>query len=95
MTVGENKTRIIRLEDDVQDIDTRLNDLEVKHIDLMARLDIILNGLKLITALVSGKTLKRTYKTKKAAENASKTSKRRSKRKRSTGSKRAKKSRWY
>ena len=53
MTVGENKTRIIRLEDDVQDIDTRLNDLEVKHIDLMARLDIILNGLKLITALVA------------------------------------------
>ena len=53
MTVNENKTRIIRLEDDVQDIDTRLSDLEVKHIDLMARLDIILNGLKLITALVA------------------------------------------
>ena len=53
MTVGENKTRIIRLEDDVQDIDNRLSDLEVKHIDLMARLDIILNGLKLITAIVA------------------------------------------
>ena len=53
MTVGENKTRIIRLEDDVQDIDSRLSDLEVKHIDLMARLDIILNGVKLITSLVA------------------------------------------
>ena len=53
MTVGENKTRIIRLEDDVQDIDTRLSDLEIKHIDLMARLDIILNGVKLIAALVA------------------------------------------
>ena len=53
MTVGENKTRIIRLEDDVQDIDNRLSDLEVKHIDLMARLDIILNGLKFITAIVA------------------------------------------
>ena len=53
MTVRENKTRIIRLEDDVQDIDSRLSDLEVKHIDLMARLDIILNGVKLITALVA------------------------------------------
>ena len=53
MTVGENKTRIIRLEDDVQDIDNRLSDLEVKHIDLMARLDIILNGVKLIAALVA------------------------------------------
>ena len=46
-----------------------------------------------IVSYVSGKTLKRTYKTKKAAENASKTSKRRSKRKRSTGSRRATKSR--
>ena len=53
MTVRENKTRIIRLEDDVQDIDNRLSDLEVKHIDLMARLDIILNGVKLIAALVA------------------------------------------
>ena len=53
MTVGENKTRIIRLEDDVQDIDNRLSDLEIKHIDLMARLDIILNGVKLIAALVA------------------------------------------
>ena len=53
MTVGENKTRIIRLEDDVQDIGSRLSDLENKHISLMARLDIILNGVKLITALVA------------------------------------------
>ena len=43
-----------------------------------------------IVSYVSGKTLKRTYKTKAAAERASATSKRRSKRKRSTTSKRSK-----
>tara|TARA_R110000787_G_scaffold127192_1_gene238609 strand:+ start:208 stop:411 length:204 start_codon:yes stop_codon:yes gene_type:complete len=52
MTVNENKTRIIRLEDDVSDINTRLTDLEMKHIDLMARLDVIVNGLKIIITLV-------------------------------------------
>lgn len=46
-----------------------------------------------VVSYVSGKPLKRVYKTKKAAENAAKTSKRRSMRKRSTGSKRAKRSR--
>ena len=52
MTVNENKTRIIRLEDDVSDINIRLTDLEMKHIDLMARLDVIVNGLKIIITLV-------------------------------------------
>ena len=50
------------------------------------------NGWKVVS-YVSGKTLKRTYKSKKAAENAAATSKRRSRRKRSTGSLRAKKKR--
>ena len=43
-----------------------------------------------VVSYVTGKTLKRTYKSKKAAENAAATSKRRSQRKRSKDSKRAK-----
>jgi len=42
-----------------------------------------------VVSYVTGKTLKRTYKSRKAAENAAGTSKRRSKRKRSTRSRRA------
>ena len=48
-----------------------------------------------VVSYVTGKTLKRTYKSKKAAQNAASTSKRRSQRKRSSGSKRAKKSRGF
>jgi len=48
-----------------------------------------------VVSYVSGKTLKKTYRTKKQAEAASRTSKRRSQRKRSTSSKRAKKSRGF
>jgi len=43
-----------------------------------------------VVSYVTGKTLKRLYKSKSAAERASATSKRRSMRKRSTNSKRAK-----
>ena len=43
-----------------------------------------------VVSYVTGKTLKRTYKSRQAAVNASKTSKRRSQRKRSTGARRAK-----
>lgn len=46
-----------------------------------------------VRSYVSGKLLKRVYKTKAAAQRAAATSKRRSKRKRSTGSRRAKKKR--
>lgn len=41
-----------------------------------------------VVSYVSGKTLKKTYKTRSAAEKASATSRRRSQRKRSTGAKR-------
>jgi len=44
-----------------------------------------------VRSYVSGKLLKRVYKTRAAATRAAATSKRRSKRKRSTGSRRAKK----
>ena len=52
MTVKQNHERIVRLEDDVTEIQERLTDLEMKHIDLMARLDTIVNGVKLILAIV-------------------------------------------
>tara|TARA_R110002110_G_scaffold388135_1_gene600241 strand:- start:28 stop:207 length:180 start_codon:yes stop_codon:yes gene_type:complete len=48
-----------------------------------------------VRSYVSGKLLKRVYKTRAAASKAAATSKRRSKRKRSTGSRRAKKRRLY
>ena len=46
-----------------------------------------------VVSYVTGKPLKRVYRSKKSAENAAATSKRRSMRKRSTGSRRARKSR--
>jgi len=52
MTVKQNQERIVRLEDDVIELQDRLTDLEMKHIDLMARLDVIVNGVKVIIAIV-------------------------------------------
>ena len=52
MTVKQNHESIVRLEDDVTEIQERLTDLEMKHIDLMARLDVIVNGVKIIIAIV-------------------------------------------
>tara|TARA_B100001142_G_scaffold177059_1_gene176840 strand:- start:1202 stop:1405 length:204 start_codon:yes stop_codon:yes gene_type:complete len=52
MTVKQNHERIVRLEDDFQEIQDRLTNLEMKHIDLMARLDVIVNGVKVIIAIV-------------------------------------------
>jgi hypothetical protein len=52
MTVKANHERIVRLEDDVSEIEERLTNLEMKHIDLMARLDVIVKGVKVIIAIV-------------------------------------------
>ena len=52
MTVKQNHERIVRLEDDVTEIQERLTDLEMKHIALMSKLDTIVNGVKLILAIV-------------------------------------------
>jgi len=52
MTVKQNHERIVRLEDDVSEIQDRLTNLEMKHIDLMARLDVSVNGVKVIIASV-------------------------------------------
>ena len=52
MTVKQNQERIVRLEDDVIELQDRLTDLEMKHIALMSKLDTIVNGVKLILAIV-------------------------------------------
>ena len=52
MTVKANHERIVRLEDDVSEIQERLTNLEMKHVDLMARLDVIVKGVKVIIAIV-------------------------------------------
>ena len=52
MTVKQNHERIVRLEDDVQEINERLTSLEMKHIALMSKLDTIVNGVKVIIAIV-------------------------------------------
>ena len=52
MTVKANHERIVRLEDDVQEINERLTNLEMKHIALMSKLDTIVNGVKVIIAIV-------------------------------------------
>ena len=52
MTVKSNHERIVRLEDDVSEIQERLTNLEMKHIALMSKLDTIVNGVKLILAIV-------------------------------------------
>lgn len=52
MTVKQNHERIVRLEDDVQEIQDRLSNLEMKHIELMTRLNTIASGVKVILAIV-------------------------------------------
>ena len=53
------------------------------------------NGTYRVRSYVTGKRLKTVYKSRASAAKAAATSKRRSRRKRSTGSKRAKKSRGF
>jgi len=53
MTVKENLNRIIRLEDDVEEIKERVYDLESNHLELMTRLDTIARVGKLIAMMVA------------------------------------------
>lgn len=53
MTVKENLTRIIRLEDDVEEIKDRLYNLETNHLELITRLDTIGRVAKIIAAMVA------------------------------------------
>ena len=53
MTVKENLTRIIRLEDDVEEIKDRIYNLETKHLELITRLDMNGRVAKIIAAMVA------------------------------------------
>jgi len=53
MTVKENLTRIIRLEDDVEEIKDRVYNLETNHLELITRLDMIGRVAKIIAAMVA------------------------------------------
>jgi hypothetical protein len=53
MTVKENLNRIIRLEDDVEEVKERIYNLETNHIELITRLDTIGRVAKIIAAMVA------------------------------------------
>ncbi len=53
MTVKENLTRIIRLEDDVEEVKDRVYNLETNHLELITRLDMIGRVAKIIAAMVA------------------------------------------
>ena len=53
MSVKENLTRIIRLEDDVEEITERVYNLETNHLELITRLDMIGRVAKIIAAMVA------------------------------------------
>ena len=53
MTVKENLTRIIRLEDDIEEVKERLFNLETNHLELMTKLETIARIAKLLAVMVS------------------------------------------
>ena len=53
MTVKENLNRIIRLEDDVEEVKDRVYNLETNHLELITRLDMIGRVAKIIAAMVA------------------------------------------
>ncbi len=53
MTVKENLSRIIRLEDDVEEVKERIYNLETNHLELITRLDMIGRVAKIIAAMVA------------------------------------------
>jgi tetrahydromethanopterin S-methyltransferase subunit G len=53
MTVKENLTRIIRLEDDIEEVKERLFNLETNHLELMTKLETIARIGKLLAIMVS------------------------------------------
>lgn len=53
MTVKENLSRIIRLEDDVEEVKERVYNLETNHLELITRLDMIGRVAKIIAAMVA------------------------------------------
>jgi hypothetical protein len=53
MTVKENLNRIIRLEDDVEEIKERIYNLETNHLELITKLDTLARVGKLIAVMVA------------------------------------------
>lgn len=53
MTVKENLNRIIRLEDDVEEIKERVYNLETNHLELITKLDTIARVGKIIAMMVA------------------------------------------
>ncbi len=53
MTVKENLTRIIRLEDDVEEMKERVYNLETNHLELITKLDTIARVGKIIAMMVA------------------------------------------
>ena len=53
MTVKENLTRIIRLEDDVEEMKERVYNLETNHLELITKLDTISRVGKIIAMMVA------------------------------------------
>ena len=53
MTVKENLTRIIRLEDDVEEMKERVYNLETYHLELITKLDTIARVGKIIAMMVA------------------------------------------
>jgi len=53
MTVKENLNRIIRLEDDVEEVKERLYNLETNHLELITKLDTIARVGKIIAMMVA------------------------------------------
>lgn len=53
MTVKENLNRIIRLEDDVEEVKERIYNLETNHLELITKLDTIARVGKIIAMMVA------------------------------------------
>jgi hypothetical protein len=53
MTVKENLNRIIRLEDDVEEVKERIYNLETNHLELITKLDTLARVAKLIAVMVA------------------------------------------
>ena len=53
MTVKENLTRIIRLEDDIEEVKERVYNLETNHLELITKLDTIARFGKIIAMMVA------------------------------------------
>ena len=52
-TLATNRERIVRVEDDVSNLETRVSSLEVLHIEHMAKLDVLIKMGRAIMAVAA------------------------------------------